>query len=943
VSANLLDAQTNAPLAKPYCVVTRSDGKVAIVGVTERPAGLDILPHLRRQFAGIRIEPPVDALGQWLPKAKAESDRVILLYYGSSSGLQPIQQKFGDQLAAIVVGGFRPDNLSPAAAPPLVGAEEHGKSVARLTLSGTAPPAVEQLPVTPDLAADPAMEQMLAKYQPALATPSAPPAATESSRSIAGTAALPPTQPPPQGSPAPEKSPLSGLSRVASGASSPVPATAPIPATAPPPAAMAAPPPAAPPPVAPPTQPPDAPKRVAAHQNLTPRGLEGVGLTAEQVNSAIDRGAAFLWNYIKTEDLAKHHHKLGDDQEHVLACLALVHAGAAKKFPDFDHELRAYLARSNSQAVQETYQSGLLCMLIESYGDPTFFRAQRAAARYLVESQGPQGSWTYIVNVPPDPGGNADDGPPLRVLGAAPGSAWAGQGLSRTSDWKAGQDGDNSCSQFALLGLHSASRCNNRIAADLWRRSLETNRRRQAPDGGWGYREDDPNSYGSMTCAGLCAAAMDLYELGNPHPELDESIERGLAWMDRNFSVSDNPQKGNYLYYYLYSLERVGRILDTEFIGSHEWYPLGARKLVDSQEQDGRWLEKLTTGDDPRVPSSFALLFLTRATPKLQVEVKHGGPGTLRAEIESAPPSQLYVILDASGSMVDLMDGQQKFDVARSAVSALIDALPDTTLAALRVYGHRKSSIEPDSDEDSALEIRMGTLDRPGFAAKLKSLRARGKTPLALSLTQAMSDLRDTTAADPVTLVLLTDGGEDTMPRRDPVKAAAQLSKHPGITFHIVGFDINQEDWGRQLRAMADVSGGHYWPAARPRELSAQLIAAVFGRPDGFVVVAQDGRQVCTGRFGQPLSLPEGSYVLKTVYGESEFAVPFSIATDTTTSVMFDAAHARAQPGAARPASAPPQANPPSNSAPPRFCTHCGHALPPGAKFCPACGQPVGH
>jgi Mg-chelatase subunit ChlD len=102
----------------------------------------------------------------------------------------------------------------------------------------------------------------------------------------------------------------------------------------------------------------------------------------------------------------------------------------------------------------------------------------------------------------------------------------------------------------------------------------------------------------------------------------------------------------------------------------------------------------------------------------------------------------------------------------------------------------------------------MGPLDRPSFAAKLKSLRARGKIPLALSLTQAMSDLEGTSAADPVTLVLLTDGGEDTMPRRDPVKVAAQLSKHPGITFHIVGFDINQEDWGRRWpRSPAGTTG----------------------------------------------------------------------------------------------------------------------------------------
>src|SRR3712207_7148123 len=58
----------------------------------------------------------------------------------------------------------------------------------------------------------------------------------------------------------------------------------------------------------------------------------------------------------------------------------------------------------------------------------------------------------------------------------------------------------------------------------------------------------------------------------------DEGIERGLAWLAAHFSVKENPPNQSWHYYYLYALERVGRILDTEFIGPHEWYPLGDRK-----------------------------------------------------------------------------------------------------------------------------------------------------------------------------------------------------------------------------------------------------------------------------------------------------------------------------------------------------------------------------
>ena len=92
--------------------------------------------------------------------------------------------------------------------------------------------------------------------------------------------------------------------------------------------------------------------------------------------------------------------------------------------------------------------------------------------------------------------------------------------------------------------------------------------------GGWGYTSGTP--YGSMTCAGVCSTAISASELGEMEILGDPSIRKGLDWLAAHFSVSEHPESGEWYYYYLYSLERVGRILDVDFIGEHEWYPEGA-------------------------------------------------------------------------------------------------------------------------------------------------------------------------------------------------------------------------------------------------------------------------------------------------------------------------------------------------------------------------------
>jgi 2',3'-cyclic-nucleotide 2'-phosphodiesterase (5'-nucleotidase family) len=170
ISANLLDEDNGEPLVRPYIVKEIGAQRIAILGVAQAPAGLDFLPHLKEHLAGIRIQPPAEALVKWLPKAKAESDLIVLLYYGSLSGLQPIQERFGRDFTAILVGGIRPENLPQNTNPPLIATSNHGRHLAQVFItqgSGVRSQGsvkVTQLAIEPTIKPSAEMEKVLAKY-----------------------------------------------------------------------------------------------------------------------------------------------------------------------------------------------------------------------------------------------------------------------------------------------------------------------------------------------------------------------------------------------------------------------------------------------------------------------------------------------------------------------------------------------------------------------------------------------------------------------------------------------------------------------------------------------------------------------------------------------------------------------------------------------------------
>ncbi|MBX7164853.1 MAG: DUF4159 domain-containing protein [Pirellulales bacterium] len=200
--------------------------------------------------------------------------------------------------------------------------------------------------------------------------------------------------------------------------------------------------------------------------------------------------------------------------------------------------------------------------------------------------------------------------------------------------------GDNSNSQFALLALHAAEEVGVAANDTTWRLAQQYWSKCQNGDGSWAYTIAGGAGTGSMTCAGITSMVICTGRLAQgdarveggralccQQQEVNDSIERGLSWLARNFSVEINPGAGGRRLYYLYALERVGRLTAQRFIGDHDWYREGVAEMLKEQDQlSGFWRGDQ---DGPEVvATSFVLLFLSKGRwPVLVGKLTHGPEG----------------------------------------------------------------------------------------------------------------------------------------------------------------------------------------------------------------------------------------------------------------------------------------------------------------------------
>ncbi|MGF1661180.1 MAG: VWA domain-containing protein [Kineosporiaceae bacterium] len=230
---------------------------------------------------------------------------------------------------------------------------------------------------------------------------------------------------------------------------------------------------------------------------------------------------------------------------------------------------------------------------------------------------------------------------------------------------------------------------------------------------------------------------------------------------------------------------------------------------------------------------------LSAGTAATSADTAEPGSATATATVTPAPatsaqgpsppsevPGALLLILDASGSMKEPDGaGGTRIETAKDALVRLVDSLPAETAVGLRVFGHRVPSRDKPQacqDTENVVPVAAGDLDR--LRSRIATTQALGETPLGLSLEQGAADLPDDRRG---AMVVVSDGLDECFDDGlgpPPCDVADQLGRN-GVRVEVVGLQV-EPDGQRQLRCIAEATGGRFINVSDVEDLGAELTAA---------------------------------------------------------------------------------------------------------------------
>lgn len=139
----------------------------------------------------------------------------------------------------------------------------------------------------------------------------------------------------------------------------------------------------------------------------------------------------------------------------------------------------------------------------------------------------------------------------------------------------------------------------------------------------------------------------------------------------------------------------------------------------------------------------------------------------------------------------DWGDGQTRFEAAKEILSKNVKELRnvDNLEIALRVYGHQSPITATYQDcNDTKLEVPFGTSNHDQILTKIRTIKAKGTTPIAMTLQASAEDFPDKNAKN--VIILITDGLEACP--MDPCAVATELKKKEiNVTPFVIGLGMD--------------------------------------------------------------------------------------------------------------------------------------------------------
>ena len=185
--------------------------------------------------------------------------------------------------------------------------------------------------------------------------------------------------------------------------------------------------------------------------------------------------------------------------------------------------------------------------------------------------------------------------------------------------------GDNSNTQYAILGLRAVRRAGIEVDPEIFRRTAKFWMSNANAYGGWGYGPKGSFDHEtSMTAAGISTLVICAEAVYGPKAlgRVRDDKRVGLGQLRLGEILLQKGYKEEEIYTF-YGIERACILTGTRAFNDFDWYHEGAKLLVARQQPSGAWgddaVRGVTTGRGygRACDTAFALLFLKRSTTRL--------------------------------------------------------------------------------------------------------------------------------------------------------------------------------------------------------------------------------------------------------------------------------------------------------------------------------------
>ncbi|QTC41011.1 VWA domain-containing protein [Bacillus sp. V3] len=298
-------------------------------------------------------------------------------------------------------------------------------------------------------------------------------------------------------------------------------------------------------------------------------------------------------------------------------------------------------------------------------------------------------------------------------------------------------------------------------------------------------------------------------------------------------SQTQEANKGNSLDEHV---EKLPEVPTTSELVVNQTPGVFAGKYVADDPWKGKFLEKMKEAPSlPEEPSEeeynkyFKYIYSLAAEdfPDPQELLKKweyalsGTPETTDERFKFKDNYNIEIILDASGSMKNLINGKTQMELAKESIKSFLSEVPEKANVSLRVYGHKGTGSDSDKELScSSIEQVYGfeSYDKDTFNEALNSFEPSGWTPIEGALKASKDALSSYDAKNNTNLIYLVSDGIETCDGSPGEYAKTLPESNVKPIVNVIGFNVDGEAQ-KQLKTIAENSKGVYTTVTSAEQL----------------------------------------------------------------------------------------------------------------------------